>query len=52
MICVFTYNYTDAEDARRIRQALRDLGITKKLRYKADEDTRAGLYGINYRYYE
>ena len=52
MICVFTYDWTDAEDARRIRQALRDLGITKKLRYKADEDTRAGRYGVGYKYYE
>jgi hypothetical protein len=52
MICVFTYDWTDAEDALRVRQALRDLGITKKLRYKADEDTRAGRYGIDYKYYE
>ncbi len=52
MICVFTYDWTDAEDARRVRQALRDLGITKKLRYKRDEDTRAGRYGADYPYYE
>jgi len=52
MICVFTYDWTDAEDARRVRQALRDLGIKKKLHYKADEDTRAGTYGRDYKYYE
>jgi hypothetical protein len=52
MMCVFTYDYTEAEDARRVRQALRDLGITKKLRYKADEDTQAGRYGFGYKYYE
>ncbi len=52
MVCVFTYDWTDAEDARRVRQALRDLGITKKLRYKRDEDTRAGRYGTDYPYYE
>lgn len=52
MICVFTYDWMDADDARRIRQALRDLGIKKKLRYKADEDTRAGRYGHDYKYYE
>ena len=52
MICVFTYDWTDAEDVRRVRQALRDLGITKKLRYKTDEDTRAGRYGIDPTYYE
>jgi hypothetical protein len=52
MLCVFTYDWTDADDALRVRQALRDLGITKKLRYKADEDTRAGRYGRDYKYYE
>jgi len=52
MVCVFTYDWTDADDARRVRQALRDLGITKKLRYKRDEDTRAGRYGADYPYYE
>jgi hypothetical protein len=52
MICVFTYDWTDAEDVLRVRQALRDLGITKKLGYKADEDTRAGRYGFDYKYYE
>ena len=52
MIFVFTYDHTDTEDARRIRLELRNLGINQKLRYKADEETRAGRYGINYIYYE
>jgi len=52
VICVFTYDWTDAEDARRVRQVLRDIGITKKLHYKRDEDTRAGRYGMGYPYYE
>jgi hypothetical protein len=46
VICVFTYNYEDIEDVRRIRQQLRHLGITEKIAYKADEDTRAGKYRI------
>ncbi len=44
VICVFTYDWTDEEDVRRVRQELRDLGITSKLPYKADEDTVAGRY--------
>jgi hypothetical protein len=44
VICVFTYNYEDIEDVRRIREQLRRLGITEKIAYKADKDTRAGKY--------
>jgi hypothetical protein len=32
----------------RIREVLRDLGITEILSYKCDEQTRAGLYGRDY----
>ena len=44
VICVFTYNYEDIEDARRIRAQLRRLGVTERIAYKADEDTRKGKY--------
>jgi hypothetical protein len=46
VICVYTYDYTDVEDVRRIRQVLRRLGITHKIPYKADEDTYDGRYTI------
>lgn len=44
VICVYTYDWTDEEDVRRIRQELRALGITRKIAYKADETTLAGKY--------
>ena len=46
VICVYTYDWTDEEDVRRVRQELRVLGITSKIPYKADEDTYAGRYAI------
>jgi hypothetical protein len=44
VICVYTYDWTDEVDVGRVRQALRELGITWKIPYKADEDTYAGRY--------
>jgi hypothetical protein len=44
VICVYTYNYADDADVRRIRTELRHLGVAEKIPYKADEDTRAGRY--------
>ena len=44
VICVYTYDWTDEEDVMRIRQELRQLGITRKIPYKADEDTESGKY--------
>lgn len=44
VICVYTYDWTDAEDVRRVRAELRSLGITQKIPYKADEDTLSGRY--------
>ncbi|MBW4574712.1 MAG: DUF1917 domain-containing protein [Aphanothece sp. CMT-3BRIN-NPC111] len=44
VICVYTYDGTNEEDVRRIRQKLRKLGITRKIPYKEDEDTRSGKY--------
>ena len=44
VICVYSYDWTDEEDVMRIRQELRQLGITRKIPYKADEDTESGKY--------
>ena len=44
VICVYTYDWTDKEDAVRVRQALRVLGVTGLCSYKSDEDTRQGKY--------
>jgi hypothetical protein len=44
VICVYTYDWTDQRDVRRIRQELRELGVTSRIPYKADEDTHAGKY--------
>jgi hypothetical protein len=44
VICVYTYDWTDEEDVRRIRDELRALGIVSKIPYKADGDTAAGRY--------
>ena len=38
VICVYTYSIDDLEDARRVRQRLRDLGITREIPYKLDAD--------------
>ncbi len=44
VICVYTYDYADEADVRRVREELRALGFIDKLSYKADEDTLAGKY--------
>lgn len=46
VICVYTYDWTDKEDVQRVRQELRQLGITSKIPYKADVDTYAGRYAV------
>jgi hypothetical protein len=46
VICVYTYDWTDEKDVKRIREELRKLGITNKISYKADEDTLSGKYRI------
>lgn len=43
-IMIYTYDGDDEEDVWKIRQALRELGVTKKIYWKADEATKAGLY--------
>jgi hypothetical protein len=44
VICVYTYDWMDEADVRRVRQALRELGFTWKLAYKSDRDTLDGKY--------
>lgn len=39
VVCVYTYDWTDEKDVMRIRQHLRELGVTWKISYKSDEDT-------------
>jgi len=44
VICVYTYDWTDKSDVKRIRKKLRQLGVTFKIPYKADQDTASGAY--------
>ncbi len=44
VICVYTYNWTDVKDVKRVREKLKKLGITGKIPYKTDEDTIKGKY--------
>ena len=44
VICVYTSDWTDEKDVKRVREELRKLGITNKIPYKADEDTIKGKY--------
>jgi len=46
VICVYTYDWTDEADVRRIRVELRALGITQKIPYKADADTLRDKYRV------
>ena len=46
VICVYTYDYTDEQDVRRVREELRHLGINSRIPYKTDEDTLSGKYQI------
>jgi hypothetical protein len=43
VICVYTYDWTDGSDVRRVRQELH-AGNYFKIPYKADSDTNAGRY--------
>jgi hypothetical protein len=44
VICVYSYDADDKEDVMRIRQSLRDIGITWKIPYKLDHATLLGRY--------
>lgn len=43
--CVYSYDYEDHDDVRRVLAALRELGIEGRLSYKSDEATLQGTYG-------
>lgn len=45
LICVYTRDWQDRDDVRRVLAALRDLGVSWRLAYKTDEATGAGVYG-------
>ncbi len=44
VICIYTYDVSDEADCTRVREALRDLGVTWPIPYKTDADTYAGKY--------
>ncbi len=46
VICVYTYDWTDEVDVKRIREELRKLGVRNKIPYKSDEDTLRGRYRV------
>lgn len=43
VICVYTYDYQDAADVMRVRDALYGIGIDQPLGYKTDDDTASGI---------
>lgn len=45
LICVYTRDWQDQDDVRRVLRQLRDLGITSRVSYKTDEATLSGTYG-------
>lgn len=45
LICVYTDDWHDKDDVRRVLQCLRELGISWPLSYKTDEATLDGRYG-------
>lgn len=47
VICVFTYDHSDAADVRRVRNVLREMGVTWKIAYKTNAATRAGKYRVH-----
>lgn len=49
VICIYTYDYEDAADVMRVRQALRDLGFRQCIPYKRNIDTDQLRYKGNYR---
>jgi hypothetical protein len=47
VICVYTYDWKDEVDVKRVREELRNIGVTRKIAYKADEDTDQNRYQTN-----
>lgn len=46
VICVYTYDCNDEADVKRIREELRQLGITSEIPYKTDKKTLEGKYAV------
>ncbi len=46
VICVYTSDWKDENDVKRVREELRNLGILNKIPYKTDEDTVQGKYNV------
>ena len=46
VICVYTYDWTDERDVKRIREELRKIGITNRIPYKVDKDTLSGKHRL------
>ncbi len=46
VICVYTYDSDDLADVKRVRQALRDLGIERPIGYKTDAATHEQRYQV------
>lgn len=44
VVCVYTRNYLDTVDVKRVRQRLRELGYTQRLYYKPDLYTYLNIY--------
>lgn len=44
VICVYTYDWTDEKDIKRVREELRKIGIVERIPYKSDQDTSDGKY--------
>lgn len=44
VICVYTRNYLDVEDVKRVRGLLRDMGFAERLCYKPDIYTYLNIY--------
>ncbi len=45
VICVYTLDWKDEEDVKRVKDALRAAGIQQPLKYKRDWDTFNHVYG-------
>lgn len=46
-IVVYTTDWQDRDDLRRVLRELRTRGVGWRLAFKTDEDTNAGIYGRN-----
>jgi hypothetical protein len=47
VICIYTKDFTNKEDVKRVFNMLREIGLKGKLHYKADIFTHLNLYSGN-----